>query len=238
MPTTVEPLPFDDLIQSRGDATARRLRQAWSRSAKLSEGLLKDASKIVVVDKVFSPHDTPHLLFVGAGTLAKFVSTRLRAGPSVPQFPKEYVEALGRGYFASAQERRPVAEVISTDAFQNLEYARPLSYVRIILPAELKDGRPVFAVYSQDMDGGSVQDLLHRYTGPGPHPECNVPALTRRELDCVRWAAEGKTEWETAGILGVAPATVASHLGSARRKLNANNKVHLVTKALRLGVIA
>ena len=62
-------------------------------------------------------------------------------------------------------------------------------------------------------------------------------ALTTRERDCVAWAAEGKTEWESAAILGIAPKTVESHLIAARRKLNAANKVHLVAIAFRLGLI-
>jgi DNA-binding CsgD family transcriptional regulator len=61
--------------------------------------------------------------------------------------------------------------------------------------------------------------------------------LTPRERDCLLWTAEGKTEWETAGILGIAPATVASHLAAARRKLDAANKAHLVAKAFRAGLI-
>ncbi|MBC2859866.1 LuxR family transcriptional regulator [Stappia sp. 28M-7] len=61
--------------------------------------------------------------------------------------------------------------------------------------------------------------------------------LTGRERDCVAWAAEGKTEWETAAILGIAPRTVESHLAAARRKLDAANKVHLVARAFRLGLI-
>ena len=61
--------------------------------------------------------------------------------------------------------------------------------------------------------------------------------LTRREYDCLLWTAEGKTEWETGGILGIAPATVASHLTAARRKLDASNKAHLVARAFRIGLI-
>ncbi|WP_067215907.1 LuxR family transcriptional regulator [Stappia indica] len=61
--------------------------------------------------------------------------------------------------------------------------------------------------------------------------------LTVRERDCVAWAAEGKTEWESAAILGIAPRTVESHLIAARRKLNAANKVHLIAIAFRLGLI-
>ncbi|WP_186399529.1 LuxR family transcriptional regulator [Stappia sp. P2PMeth1] len=61
--------------------------------------------------------------------------------------------------------------------------------------------------------------------------------LTQRERDCLSWAAEGKTEWETAIILDIAPKTVESHFAAARRKLNAANKTHLVAKAFRLGII-
>lgn len=61
--------------------------------------------------------------------------------------------------------------------------------------------------------------------------------LTQRERDCLSWAAEGKTEWETAIILDIAPKTVESHFAAARHKLNAANKTHLVAKAFRLGII-
>lgn len=62
-------------------------------------------------------------------------------------------------------------------------------------------------------------------------------ALTTRELDCLRWCGEGKTEWEISVILGVGEATIRSHLNSARAKLKSVNKTHMVAEALRAGLI-
>lgn len=57
--------------------------------------------------------------------------------------------------------------------------------------------------------------------------------LTARELDCLLWAGEGKTDWEISMILGISRSTVIKHLLSARDKLDATNKTHAVALALR-----
>jgi LuxR family quorum sensing-dependent transcriptional regulator len=62
-------------------------------------------------------------------------------------------------------------------------------------------------------------------------------SLTMRELDCLRWCGEGKTDWEISVILNVAESTVRSHINSARAKLNSVNKTHMVAEALRAGLI-
>ncbi len=62
--------------------------------------------------------------------------------------------------------------------------------------------------------------------------------LSPRELDCVVWAARGKTSSECATILGLAESTVAGYLNSAARKLNAANRPHLVAQAFRSGLIS
>ncbi len=64
------------------------------------------------------------------------------------------------------------------------------------------------------------------------------PTLTRREKECLLWAAEGKTSWETAQILGVAERTVIFHLQNAAGKLNVSSRQHAVARALSLGLIA
>jgi len=61
--------------------------------------------------------------------------------------------------------------------------------------------------------------------------------LTKRELDCLFWACEGKTAWEISKILGVTERTVIFHLSSATRKLGANNRQHAVAKAIMTGLI-
>lgn len=62
-------------------------------------------------------------------------------------------------------------------------------------------------------------------------------ALTAREKECLKWAADGKTSWETGEILGIRSTTVEFYIEQARVKLNATNKVQAVAKALRVNAI-
>lgn len=56
--------------------------------------------------------------------------------------------------------------------------------------------------------------------------------LSRREQDVLRWAAKGKTAWETAKILDLSEKTVSFYLSNATVKLNAATKTEAVTKAI------
>lgn len=62
--------------------------------------------------------------------------------------------------------------------------------------------------------------------------------LSARELEALKWAAEGKTAWEVGRILGISEQTVVRHVNSATQKLACVNKVQAVARALRLGLIA
>lgn len=64
------------------------------------------------------------------------------------------------------------------------------------------------------------------------------PALTARERECIRWAAQGKSEWEISQILGISEHTSEKHLLSAKSKLGAVNRVQAVAEAIRLGYIS
>lgn len=57
--------------------------------------------------------------------------------------------------------------------------------------------------------------------------------LTSREIECLRWAALGKSEWEIGAILGISEHTSEKHLISARTKLGASNRVQAVAEAIR-----
>ncbi|GAA4339072.1 hypothetical protein GCM10023144_36880 [Pigmentiphaga soli] len=61
--------------------------------------------------------------------------------------------------------------------------------------------------------------------------------LSARERECLRWAAVGKTSWETACILEVGERTVNFHLGNAFAKLQVNNKQAAVAQAILRGLI-
>ena len=57
--------------------------------------------------------------------------------------------------------------------------------------------------------------------------------LTSREVECLRWASLGKSEWEIGAILGISEHTSEKHLISARTKLGATNRVQAVAEAIR-----
>ncbi len=62
--------------------------------------------------------------------------------------------------------------------------------------------------------------------------------LTPREVECLKWAADGKSEWEISVILNVSEHTADKHLANAHRKLGAANRAQAVANALRLGLIS
>ena len=62
--------------------------------------------------------------------------------------------------------------------------------------------------------------------------------LTKREVECLRWAALGKTDHEIGKIIGRSQATVRFHIRNATEKLESVNKSQAVFKATQLGYIS
>ena len=67
-----------------------------------------------------------------------------------------------------------------------------------------------------------------------PPPAIN---LTRREEQCLIWAARGKSHQEIAATMGISSSSVKTHLDTARRKLHCINLTHAVGVAVATGVI-
>lgn len=61
--------------------------------------------------------------------------------------------------------------------------------------------------------------------------------LTKREQECLRWAADGKTSWEISQLLRMSERTVNFHLNNAMLKLDVCNRQHAVAKATLQGLI-
>jgi LuxR family transcriptional regulator, quorum-sensing system regulator BjaR1 len=74
---------------------------------------------------------------------------------------------------------------------------------------------------------------LHFLLNPNP---ANA-GLTKREEDCLNWAARGKTNSECSSILGISENTVAGYLASTSRKLSARNKAHMIALAYENGLL-
>ncbi|WP_375208131.1 LuxR family transcriptional regulator [Hyphococcus sp.] len=64
--------------------------------------------------------------------------------------------------------------------------------------------------------------------------------LTQRQLECVLFAARGKSDWEIAQILGISPGTVKRHLEDARTHYDVGSRIQVVMRVLfegRIGLV-
>jgi DNA-binding CsgD family transcriptional regulator len=86
----------------------------------------------------------------------------------------------------------------------------------------------LFAVHAQDT-------ALRVLVSENARPE--LPALTPRELEVLRWTMDGKVTSEISLLLGIGDRTTVFHLQNAMLKLNCNSKHLAVVKAMRLGLI-
>lgn len=68
--------------------------------------------------------------------------------------------------------------------------------------------------------------------------EFDSSSLSRREIQCLQWSAEGKTSLEIARILALSERTIVFHLGNAAQKLGAINRRQAVVRAITLGLIS
>ncbi len=115
----------------------------------------------------------------------------------------------GRHFFVGVERDRPVP-------------ANPSELTRVVADLQL------FAVYAQD----AAQRILIP-----AQPDSNLPSLTPRELESLRWTMEGKTAWEVGNVLGITERTASLHVNNATHKLGCVNKHQAVLKALRLGML-
>ena len=86
----------------------------------------------------------------------------------------------------------------------------------------------LFAVHAQDT-------ALRVLVSEAARPE--LPALTPRELEVLRWTMDGKVTSEISLLLGIGDRTTVFHLQNAMLKLSCNSKHLAVVKAMRLGLI-
>lgn len=81
---------------------------------------------------------------------------------------------------------------------------------------------------------GHIHEALRRISGL--HDEGLRP-LSKRERECLKWAADGKSAWEIAHILHISERTVNFHLNNTMQKLEVCSRQHAVAKAALKGLI-
>jgi DNA-binding CsgD family transcriptional regulator len=64
------------------------------------------------------------------------------------------------------------------------------------------------------------------------------PALSPRELQCLDWAAKGKTAWEISRVLAISEHTAIFHLRNAAKKLGTASRQQAVARSVQLGLLS
>jgi len=86
--------------------------------------------------------------------------------------------------------------------------------------------------------GGFAFEAARRLTQSRVFGVTQMPILTDRQLDCVLWAARGKTDRQIAAILGISHETVIEHLKHARERYGVQKRAMLAVRALFDGLIS
>lgn len=100
-----------------------------------------------------------------------------------------------------------------------------------ISQAELRKNELRMSWLSQSCHIGMSAILTHRLM-----PKINA-ALSNREIEVLKWTAEGKTSGEISDILNVSERTINFHVANAMDKLNAVNKTAAVILAAMTGML-
>jgi DNA-binding CsgD family transcriptional regulator len=99
------------------------------------------------------------------------------------------------------------------------------------LSAEYAAHGDVFGILAFRFVAGFAKAHRTRHWLPG---DCQ---LTKREVECLRWASIGKTDKEISLILARSHATVRFHIQNAGEKLDAVNRSQTIFKAAQLGYL-
>lgn len=111
---------------------------------------------------------------------------------------------------------------------------RGLFSVNSVLPPALWTA----LVQRHEQEWASLAQIVHGKAIYELHGEADpVPALSRRELECLHWTALGKDLKDIALILSLSEHTVRDYLKSARLKLGCATRSAAATRAIHLGII-
>jgi LuxR family transcriptional regulator, quorum-sensing system regulator CciR len=150
------------------------------------------------------------------------------------------------------RQPNPYLEAIKIDNFE----ARAMTKAAIVVPVHLPFGQ-IGAVSFNALDRETT-DLQQEYLAYGDafglyartfissyvHAMGGIQRLppgsrlSKREVECLRWAAIGKTDMEISMIMSRSRATVRFHIHNASVKLDAVNRSQTVFKAAQLGYIS
>lgn len=122
----------------------------------------------------------------------------------------------------------------------------------IVCPAYLPGGVIGAVIWATSEPGADVADAFAAHASElhslalrfvatyedAVHGSDETPArLTRREIQCLKWAAAGKTDAEIGSLVAISLPTVRFHVTNAARKLKVAGRSQAIQRAVTLGYI-
>ncbi len=191
-------------------------------------------------------HPIPRIMLIHGGSeqdgVVKTSNGMLRFNETRPEIPDFLRYALGRMSVDIDREihdlilsQSPINSVQSCVSFPVSTRGHKHSLLILFSSAE-------WASDLSRSDISDVQSMVRRIHDAASQLISNRkpegrPQLSPREVECLKWVAAGKTNWEIAAILGVSRRTVVFHLQNVSRKLDTSNRQHSVSKAISAGLI-
>lgn len=104
-------------------------------------------------------------------------------------------------------------------------------------PDEALDIAPIFAARAAELHTLTLQFVATHNDLASRRMPVVPPPLTRREIQCLKWAAMGKTDVDISEIMHISLPTVRFHITNAARKLNVMGRPQAIYKAATLGYV-
>ena len=105
-------------------------------------------------------------------------------------------------------------------------------------PDRSLDVSAVFAAHAVELHVLTLKLMATYHDFRGASPTDLAVTLTRRETQCLKWAAAGKTDHEIATIIGISQPTVRFHITNSSRKLGVSGRSQAVHRATTLAILA
>ncbi len=149
-------------------------------------------------------------------------------------FPNSHLDAIKLNRFMVTQFHYAAAIVIPV----HLPFAQISANSFVSCNPKLDDLSNVFATHGRTLALVTRRFISSYVTTM--RSSRRIPSdcgLSKREVECLRWAAIGKTDREIGMIITLSHATVRYHINRASEKLNAVNRAQTIFKAGQLGYL-
>lgn len=99
------------------------------------------------------------------------------------------------------------------------------------------DVEPVFTARAAELHALALRFVATDHDHRARHAAGAPIQLTRREIQCLKWAAAGKTDADIATIMDISVPTVRFHMTNAARKLDVVGRSQAIYRAATLGYV-